>query len=139
MCAASSDTPNSKPDFLGVRVSRELTSFRFGAEESVLCGDHAVRKYSWTSWIAAAPSPTADATRLTERQRASPRKKARARASTLRKAADDQGREVAAASFAPSDSAGTRPSGKSPTGLGSSPALSCLDNSTGNLFWNLDR
>src|SRR2546427_12682974 len=58
--------------FLGVRVSRELTSFRFGAEESVLCGDHAARKYSWTSWIAVAPSPTADATRLTERQRASP-------------------------------------------------------------------
>src|SRR5260370_16321497 len=40
----------------------------------------------------------------------------------LRKAADDQGRAVAAASFAPSDSAGTRPSGKSPTGLGTSPA-----------------
>src|SRR5215472_1906078 len=58
--------------FLGVRVSRELTSFRFGTEESVLYGDHSARKYSWTSWIAVAPSPTADATRLTERQRASP-------------------------------------------------------------------
>src|SRR5215471_9653701 len=58
--------------FLGVRVSRELTSFRFGTEESVLYGDHTARKYSWTSWIAVAPSPTADATRLTERQRASP-------------------------------------------------------------------
>ena len=56
MCAASSDTPNGKPDFLGVRVSRELTSFRFGAVESVLCGDHAARKYSWTSWIAVAAS-----------------------------------------------------------------------------------
>src|SRR6516164_9916067 len=37
-----------------------------------LCGDHTARRYSWTSWIAVAPSPTADATRLTERQRASP-------------------------------------------------------------------
>ena len=34
-----------------------------------------------------------------------------------------KGVEFAAASFAPSDSAGTRSSGKSPTGLGSSPAL----------------
>ena len=32
--------------FLGVRESRKLTGFRFGAEESVLCGDHAARKYS---------------------------------------------------------------------------------------------
>src|SRR5229473_6617255 len=57
----------------------------------------------------------------------------------LRKAADDQGRGVAAASIAPSDSAGTRPSGKSATGLGSSPALIRSNDSTDKLFWNLDR
>src|SRR6516165_4328164 len=33
---------------------------------------HSACKYSCISWIAVAPSPTADATRLTERERASP-------------------------------------------------------------------
>ena len=78
-CRPSGDLSRGGPNrnaeydlFLGVRVTRELTSFRFGSEKSVLCGDHVGRKYSWTSWIAVAPSPTADATRLTERQRATP-------------------------------------------------------------------
>ena len=48
-------------------LTRDLTSFRFGAEEFVLCADHSACKYSCISWIAVAPSPTADATRLTER------------------------------------------------------------------------
>jgi hypothetical protein len=57
----------------------------------------------------------------------------------LRNAPDDQGRGIAAVSFAPADSAGTRPSGKSPTGPGSSAALIMSQYSTSNLFWNLDR
>jgi hypothetical protein len=52
--------------------TRHLTSFRFCAEEFVLCADHSACKYSCISWIAVAPSPTADATRLTERWRTSP-------------------------------------------------------------------
>ncbi len=56
---------DSDRDLFPTRRSNRVHSTRavsLGFRVSVFCGDNVAHKYSWTSWIAVAPSPTADAT-----------------------------------------------------------------------------